>query len=79
MTGIEASLQNIGYGLAGLVYLLLSVLLLSSFRGRLGGNLLAATSLVSVVWAGAMVWMSTPTGLSAMGLYLSKYCTMQHG
>ena len=70
--GIEASLQNIGYGLAGLAYLLLSVLLMFSFRGRLRGNLLTAASLVSVVWAGAMIWMSTPTSLSAMGMLLAE-------
>jgi putative PEP-CTERM system histidine kinase len=41
----------IGYGVAALFYLVLTLLLLTSWRGRLQGALLTLLSLVSTVWA----------------------------
>ncbi len=69
---IEGSLQNIGYGLAGLVYLLLSLLLLTSFRGRLRGGLLTAASLVTAAWAFAMVLTATAPGLTSLQVFLAE-------
>lgn len=43
-----------GYALAATGYLLLAVLLTTSWRGRLQGGLLLALTLVSAVWAGLM-------------------------
>ncbi|ALP54115.1 hypothetical protein Tel_13775 [Candidatus Tenderia electrophaga] len=45
-----------GYALAAAGYVLLAVLLLTSWRGRLQGGLLLALSLVSALWAGSLAY-----------------------
>ncbi len=43
-----------GYGLAALCYLVLALLLLTSWRGRIQGGLLLAVCLLSAVWAATL-------------------------
>ena len=47
----ESYLGILGYGLSALLFFVFSLLLLTSWRGRLQGGLLLAASLVSCVWA----------------------------
>ncbi len=50
------NLGLLGYGLAALAYLVLSLLLVVSWKGRLQGGLLVAASLVTAVWGGAFAY-----------------------
>ena len=67
---MDINYQAVGYGLAGLVCLVLFVLLLTSFRGRLTGGLLAVATLVSAAWAAVLAWASWPPELGAPLLFL---------
>ena len=60
------NLGVIGYGLAGLFYLVLTVLLVTSWRGRLLGGLMVSACLLSSVWGFALAWQAAdPESLSA--------------
>ena len=72
MISVDASLQNIGYGLAGTVYLVLAILLLTSFRGRLRGGLLAVAALVSAAWAFFMSWGAQAASVTAVHLFVAE-------
>ncbi len=69
MTNFNVNLQYIGYGLAGLVYLVLAILLLTNFRGRLRGVLLTAVAVISTVWAFLLAWGAHTAGLSSAQLF----------
>ena len=69
MTSFNASLQYIGYGLAGLVYLFLAILLLTNFKGRLRGGLLAGAAVVSTAWAFVLAWAAQTSGLTGSQLF----------
>lgn len=73
MTNITVSLPLISYGLAGLVYLVLSVLLLTSFRGRLRGGLLTAAAIVTAAWAFLLAWNVQADGLTASQLLVIEF------
>ncbi len=56
----------IGYGLAGLFFLVLTVLLVTSWRGRLLGGLMVTACLLSSVWGFVLAWQAAdPESLSA--------------
>ncbi len=61
-TGLILNPGAWGYALAGFCYLALTLLLLTSWRGRLQGGLLVAVCLLSAVWA-AMLSYSLANGL----------------
>jgi len=69
MSSPGVSLQYFGYGLAGIVFLLLAVLLLTRLRGRLGGGQLVAVTLMSAAWAFLLAWAAAPPGLSPSQLF----------
>ncbi|MDJ0938913.1 MAG: PEP-CTERM system histidine kinase PrsK [Woeseiaceae bacterium] len=56
MLPLDATLQFLGYALATIVYIVLAILLLTSFSGRLRGGLLAAAAVVTAAWAGLHSW-----------------------
>lgn len=69
MTDISANVQFIGYGLAGLVYLVLAILLITNFRGRLRGGLLAFAAVVSTAWAFVLAWSAHTSDLTEAQLF----------
>ena len=69
MTSFHSSLQFIGYSLAGMVYLVLAILLLTNFRGRLRGGLLTAAALASTVWAFLLAWAAQTSGLTTAQIF----------
>lgn len=62
-----ANLGFVGYGIASAFFLLFSLLLLTSWRGRLQGGLLLLVSLVSMVWAAASALLA---GSGAVAVHL---------
>ncbi len=69
------SLSFIGYTLAGVVFSVLTVLLLTNWRGRLQSGLLAFSTAVSSVWGFALAWgQLLPAGLSESQLLLIEMC-----
>lgn len=50
------SIGAISYATAGLAFLVLSLVMLTSWRGRLQGALLASAAVVTVAWAVAVAW-----------------------
>ncbi|MEJ2388930.1 MAG: hypothetical protein P8Y27_16975 [Chromatiaceae bacterium] len=44
----------VGYGVAAILFLVLAVLLLTGWRGRMQGGLLVAASFTTAVWAGGL-------------------------
>ena len=72
MIGLSASLQQIGYGLSGLTYLLLSILLLTSFRGRLRGGLLTAAALTTAAWSLAIILLARTSATTPLQLFLTE-------
>jgi len=73
MTGSSAILQLTGYGIAGIAFLVLAVLLLTNFRGRLRGALLTSAAITSMVWAFVIAWSSQPPGLLPLQLFLAEF------
>jgi len=61
-----------GYGLAALLFALLTLLLLTSWRGRLQGGLLVLATLVSALWASALAVQSGFGGLSGELLWAAE-------
>src|SRR3954469_19166047 len=52
------SIGTVSYTVAAAAFLFFSVLLLTSWRGRLQGMLLAAASLETALWAGAQAYLA---------------------
>ena len=50
------SIGAISYATAGLAFLVLSLVMLTSWRGRLQGALLASAAVITVAWAAAAAW-----------------------
>ena len=50
---------TVSYAAAAAAFLFLSLLLMTSWRGRLQGMLLAAASLETALWAGALAYLAT--------------------
>ena len=46
------NLESLSYGVAALAFFILSLLLLTSWRGHLQGALLVAATVVTTLWAG---------------------------
>ncbi len=64
-----------GYALAAIGYLLLALLLMTSWRGRLQGGLLLALCLLSAAWAGLQSYnllMQAPLSILVIGLELLR-------
>lgn len=61
----------IGYALAGTLYLLLAILLITVWRGRTVGVYLTIACLVSVFWAAALAWDSGVARLSPAVLFVA--------
>ena len=55
---METSLQSIGYGIAGLVFLVLALLLVSGFRRRAQSGTLLIAAFVSAAWGGGLAYGS---------------------
>jgi putative PEP-CTERM system histidine kinase len=61
----------IGYALAGTLYLLLAILLITLRRGRMVGVLLTIACVMSVVWAAVLAWDSGVSRLSPALLFVA--------
>ena len=48
---MNGSPEEIGYGIAGLSFVILTILVLTRYRGRLSGGLLAAAAILTAAWA----------------------------
>lgn len=60
------NLESLSYGIAAAAFLILTLLLLTSWRGRLQGGLLVAASAVTALWAGVTALFQI--GVSAVAL-----------
>ena len=60
------SIGAISYGTATVAFLVLSLVMLTSWRGRLQGALLASAAVTTVVWAGAATWQAANGAPSIM-------------
>ncbi len=56
-----ATIATFSYGAAALAFLFLSVLLLTSWRGRLHGMAVISACLLSAAWAAALAWQAADT------------------
>lgn len=65
---MKITIGTLSYGIAALSFLLLSIILVTSWRGRFQGALLAAATVVTFLWALALAFVHVP-GLG--GPYLS--------
>lgn len=65
MWPLTSAVGAASYGAAAAAFLVFSVLLVTSWRGRLRGMLLAAASLVSGLWALALAYESASPGASS--------------
>ena len=73
-----ASLPAIGYGLAGAAFLILTVLLLTSWQGRLHGALLTTAAGFSALWGVALaVSLSPDPALAVLKVFLVE--TLRNG
>src|SRR5687767_1770126 len=54
---------SMSYAAAGAAFLFLSALLVTSWRGRIPGILLATGSLATVLWCGAAAWLLAQPGV----------------
>ncbi|WP_405229990.1 XrtA/PEP-CTERM system histidine kinase PrsK [Lentisalinibacter sediminis] len=73
-----ASLPAIGYGLAGAAFLILTVLLLTSWQGRLHGALLTAAAGLSALWGVALaVSLSPDPALGVLKVFVAE--TLRNG
>ena len=64
---------SLGYALAAAAYLLLTLLLVTSFRQRMRGLLLAGAAFVTVVWAGAYVGGATLYALASFDVFVLEF------
>jgi putative PEP-CTERM system histidine kinase len=69
---MNPELEAVGYGLAGLSFLILTVLILTSFRERLRGGLLAAAAILAAVWAFALATNASDQSLSPLLLFTAE-------
>ena len=63
------NLQTLGYGLAGLVFVLLAALLATSFRGRAKGGILIATAVLSAAWGLGLAFEAMSPETSALRVF----------
>ena len=70
---MQPSLQSIGYGLAGIVFLVLGLLLVTSFRGRAQGSMLLVAVIVTVVWGWGLAYDGLAPGLSASRIFVLEF------
>lgn len=66
---MNGGLEPIGYGLAGFTYLILTALILTSFRGRLMGHLLAAATFLTAVWGFVLSTNASGTALTPSQIF----------
>ena len=66
-----------GYLLAGAVYLALTLLLLTRWRGRLQGGLLVLAALMAAVWGAGLAYATTTPNVTRLHLFLFE--TLQGG
>jgi putative PEP-CTERM system histidine kinase len=62
---MTASVGTISYGVSALAYLFLSLLLLTSWRGRVSGAMLVGACLLSALWAAAVAFPAGAMGALA--------------
>ena len=67
------SLPSIGYGLAGLVFLILALLLVSSSRGRAQGGVLLVAVVITSVWGFGLAYDALWPGLSASRIFVLEF------
>ena len=70
---MHTSLPSIGYGLAGLVFLILALLLVTSFRDRAQGGTLLVAVVVSSVWGFGLAYDALAPGLSAIRIFVLEF------
>ncbi len=72
------SLPAIGYGLAGAAFLVLTVLLVTSWQGRLHGALLTAAAALSALWGFALaIGVSADPSLAVLKVFVAE--TLRNG
>ncbi len=67
------NLQTLGYGLAGLVFVVLAVLLTTSYRGRAQGGILIAAAALSGVWGIGLGLDAMWAGPSALRVFVLEF------
>ena len=67
------SIQSIGYGLAGLVFLIFALLLVTSFRGRSQGHVLLVAAVISSIWGLGLAYDAAAPGLSASRVFVLEF------
>lgn len=90
MQWIATNLGVVGYGLASLFFLFLSVLFVTGWRGRLQGGLLLLMSVISAIWAalsavhagtdvvpGYLIWAMEALRMVTILLFLSRLVEIQ--
>ena len=72
-----ANLSALGYGLAGLAFLILSVLLVTSWQGKLHGAMLACAGIASALWGFALAIGAADPALAVLKVFLAE--TLRNG
>lgn len=74
---MTASLSALGYGLAGVAFLVLAVLLITSWQGRLHGAMLAVAAGLSALWAFALTLDLGNPAFAVLKVFLAE--TLRNG
>jgi putative PEP-CTERM system histidine kinase len=74
---MSADLSSIGYGLAGLAFLGLTILLVTSWQGRLQGGMLAVAAGCSTLWGFALALSFSDPSLAVAKVFLAE--TLRNG
>lgn len=68
-----ATFQSLGYGLASVAFFLLTILLITSFKGRLRGGLLAAASTITTAWAAVFALAGRSLTLTTLHVHFLEF------
>ncbi|HEX2139918.1 MAG TPA: PEP-CTERM system histidine kinase PrsK, partial [Woeseiaceae bacterium] len=74
---MTATLPTIGYGLAGFAFLALSILLVTSWQGRLHGAILSAAAGVSALWGFLLAVDVADPALAVLKVFIAE--TLRNG
>jgi len=72
MENVGSTVQLAGYGLAALFHIVLAVLLVTSYRGRLQGGALLAAVVVAAAWCVNLAWNAYGPGLPSFEIFVAE-------
>ncbi len=70
---MSPSLQSIGYGLASLVFLVLALLLVTTFRGRAHSGVLLIAAVISAIWGLGLAYDAATGSLSLSWVFVLEF------